>query len=290
MNFVWNPAVFTEAVRQVVLALVLFQIINWTETQIAGALMALSAVLALFTIQTTTPNTTLENAGTSKTQVVEAAKQNAAAGTPGGTGAPGTPGGAGGSEAPRGLGNFSDKGTRGLMLALLLVPALAFSACASKKKPVVLVGQSAVITVDSIGTISDAVAALNLPPATELKIQRVLFNANEKLAPLPGLIIAIDNATKAGETATTEVDKALAYLAEGAKYIDSLNADLKAIPTAAAVLRLVTEVQLAITRAQSLIEQVKAPIPRAQREGKVIEAIAAIGDINAGRGHLVLAN
>lgn len=263
MQFKFNPALLSETVRQILLALVLFGVIHWTDAQMAGVLMAISAVLALFTISQTVSTGVVEAAGTSKAQLHEAARQNDAAGTPGGTGNPNEPGGAGGSNAPRGLGNFSDKSTRGLMLALLLIPAIGLTACAAKK-PAVLVGQSALITVDSIGTISDAVAALNLPPQQELKIQRVLFNVNEKLAPLPGLIVAIDNATKAGESATTEVDKALAYLAEGAKYIDSLNGELKAIPTATAVLKLVTEVQLAITRAQSVIEQVKAPIPRAE--------------------------
>jgi hypothetical protein len=133
MSFKFNPALLSETVRQVVLALVLFGVLQVTDVQLAGGLAALSAVLALFTITNSTPNSTLEAAGTSKTQVVEAAKQNAAAGTPGGTGTPGAPGGAGGENAPRGLGNFSDKGTRGLMLFLALV--IGSSACATNPSP-----------------------------------------------------------------------------------------------------------------------------------------------------------
>jgi len=38
----------TEAIRQIILVLVLFQIIAWTDQQIAGTLMAVSAILGLF--------------------------------------------------------------------------------------------------------------------------------------------------------------------------------------------------------------------------------------------------
>lgn len=280
MKFSFNPALLSEAVRQIVLALVLFGIINWTETQIAGALMALSAVLALFTISQTVSTGVVEAAGTSKTQLHEAARQNEAAGTPGGTGDPNTPGGAGGSNAPNGLGNFSDKNTRGMMIALLLIPSLMLSACANKK-PAQLVGASGVVAVDSIFQIHKAVIALNLPKEKELPVQEALFKANEALAPLPGLVIAIDNATKAGSSATTEVDKALAYLAEGAKYLDSVsnNPNIKAVATAAAVIKMVQEVQLAISRAQQAIEQVKAPIPKAERLRHADDAVAFTGDI-----------
>lgn len=276
MQFKFNPALISEAVRQIVLALVLFGIIQWTETQIAGALMALSAVLAMFTISQTTANSTLEAAGTSKTQVHKAAADNLAAGTPGGTGEPNTPGGAGGPDAPRGLGNFSDKNNRGTGAGLiLLMLALGASSACATKKPAQLVGQSGVVAVESIYQIHLAVVQLNLSKEKELPIQKALYKANEALAPLPGLIVAIDNATKAGDHATTEIDKALAYLTEGAKYLDSIagNPDIKAVATAASVIKLVQEVQLAISRAQTAIEQVKAPIPKAERPN--LSAIAA---------------
>lgn len=153
------------------------------------------------------------------------------------------------------------QGARGLMLLLAFV--IGSSACANRK-PAVLIGQSGVVAVESIGTISDAVVALNLPREKELVIQKALFKANENLAPVPGLIIAIDNATKAGEQATNEVDKALAYLAEGARWLDSVstNPDIKAAATAIAVIKLVQEVQLTVTRAQQAIEKLKQPVPK----------------------------
>jgi hypothetical protein len=51
-----NPTLLLEAVRQIVLALVLFGLVHWTDQQTAGLLMALSAILALFNRATVTPN------------------------------------------------------------------------------------------------------------------------------------------------------------------------------------------------------------------------------------------
>lgn len=65
----FEPTLITEAVRQVVLALVLFNVINWNEQQIAGALMALSAVLALFARELSIPTETVRRAGTSPEQL-----------------------------------------------------------------------------------------------------------------------------------------------------------------------------------------------------------------------------
>lgn len=44
-----HPATVSEAIRQIILCLVLFGVVQWTDQQIAGLLMAVSAVLALFT-------------------------------------------------------------------------------------------------------------------------------------------------------------------------------------------------------------------------------------------------
>lgn len=52
-----NPTSLVEAVRQVALASVLFGLIHWTDAQMAGAMMALSAVLAMFNRGAVTPNT-----------------------------------------------------------------------------------------------------------------------------------------------------------------------------------------------------------------------------------------
>lgn len=55
-----NAVSLTEAIRQVILCLVLFQIIAWNEQQIAGFLMAISAVLALFARGATVSNARVE--------------------------------------------------------------------------------------------------------------------------------------------------------------------------------------------------------------------------------------
>lgn len=44
-----HPATISEAIRQVILCLVLFGVVQWTDQQIAGFLMMISAILALFT-------------------------------------------------------------------------------------------------------------------------------------------------------------------------------------------------------------------------------------------------
>lgn len=163
------------------------------------------------------------------------------------------------------MGNPSSTGKLPMWIVAVIGSAAILSGCATKK-PAVLVGQAGVITVDTINQVSDAVIALNLPRDKELKIQRALLAANGKLAPVPDLILAIDNATKAGEAATTQVDKALAYLAEGAKYLDSVRGDLNAVPTAAAVMALVLKIQNAVTDVQAALERVKAPVPSASAE------------------------
>jgi len=175
-----------------------------------------------------------------------------------------------------------------MWLIAVLGSSLLLSGCAGKK-PAVLVGQAGVVAVDSIYQIHTAVVALNLPREKELAVQKALFKANEALAPLPGLVIAIDNATKAGEQATNEVDKALAYLAEGAKFVESVRGDLNAVPTAAAVIKLVIQVQQAITAAQTAIERVRAPVPQAQQIRNSLDAVARVHYLTRG-SNLVLAN
>lgn len=51
-----NPTALIEAVRQIALALVLFGAIHWNDQQMAGAMMALSAFLAMFNKGVVTPN------------------------------------------------------------------------------------------------------------------------------------------------------------------------------------------------------------------------------------------
>jgi hypothetical protein len=146
------------------------------------------------------------------------------------------------------------------LVAVLSGSLLLGSVGCAKKPPAVVVGQAGVIAVESIYEIHKAVIALNLPKEKEIPIQEALLKANGALAPLPDLVRAIDAATKAGENASTDVDRALAYLSEGAKYIDSVRGNLNAVPTAAAVINLVVKIQQAISSAQAAIERVKAPV------------------------------
>jgi hypothetical protein len=57
-----EPALWAEAVRQTVLMLMLFGIVNWTEAQMLGFMSALSALLAVAVRQTVTPNAKLPKA------------------------------------------------------------------------------------------------------------------------------------------------------------------------------------------------------------------------------------
>jgi hypothetical protein len=161
-----------------------------------------------------------------------------------------------------------------MWILAVLGGSMMLTSCAHKP-PAVVVGQAGVIAVDSIHQIQLAVQALNLPTAQERKIQIALLDANTKLAPVPDLIISIDNATKAGQAATSDVDKALAYLAEGAKYIDAVSTELKAVPTAAAVINLVVKLQTAITASQQAIERVKAPVPPATKGATLMRTAMA---------------
>jgi hypothetical protein len=73
MKLKFQPVMMAEAVRQVILALILFKVIAWTDLQTAAFLMAISAVLAMFTQSVVVPVATVELAGTSATQLKAAA-------------------------------------------------------------------------------------------------------------------------------------------------------------------------------------------------------------------------
>jgi hypothetical protein len=47
-----NSLLLTEAIRQSILAAILFGLVAWTDQQVAGFLMAVSAIMALFTSKT----------------------------------------------------------------------------------------------------------------------------------------------------------------------------------------------------------------------------------------------
>ena len=78
-GFHWEPALISEAIRQVLLALVLLGIFQLTDQQTAGIIMAVSAVLALFTRASVVSEKTLNDAGTSKQSIVATAAANAPA-------------------------------------------------------------------------------------------------------------------------------------------------------------------------------------------------------------------
>jgi hypothetical protein len=74
LGFKYEPALISEAIRQVLLALVLLGIWQATSEQMAGVTMAVSAVLALFTRQASTSQNTLSQAGLSQSIVAARAE------------------------------------------------------------------------------------------------------------------------------------------------------------------------------------------------------------------------
>ena len=81
LSFNFEPASLSEVIRQGILMLVLFGIVNWTDQQIAAVLMFVSGVLTLLTRAKSVPVGTIENAGTTPTQLKAQAETNVAAGT-----------------------------------------------------------------------------------------------------------------------------------------------------------------------------------------------------------------
>lgn len=59
-NSFTNPVVISEALRQILLCLLLFEWIHWNEAQMLGFLSAVSAVLGLF-VRSTTVATSVVN-------------------------------------------------------------------------------------------------------------------------------------------------------------------------------------------------------------------------------------
>jgi hypothetical protein len=76
-GFRWEPALISEAIRQVLLVLVLLGALQLNDQQTAGIIMAVSAILALFTRASVVSQTTLEQAGTDKQTIVATAAANA---------------------------------------------------------------------------------------------------------------------------------------------------------------------------------------------------------------------
>lgn len=74
MNLKFEPLSLTEAARQIVLALILFNIIHWDVAQTTGFLMAFSAALTMIARAKSVPVAIVELAGASATQLKAAAE------------------------------------------------------------------------------------------------------------------------------------------------------------------------------------------------------------------------
>lgn len=68
-----SPNEIASALRAVLYALILFEVLRWSEAQLAGVLLAVEAVLYLFTRTNTVGTGTLHLAGVTKQEVLDAA-------------------------------------------------------------------------------------------------------------------------------------------------------------------------------------------------------------------------
>jgi hypothetical protein len=161
----FNPVTITEALRAVLPVLVLFNIINWTPEQIAGALMAVSAVLAVFVRGTTISTAKLDQRVEERVAAVDAGVRGA--------------GGADGPNVP-GTGSGYDK-LRSLLVVGVVSFAMALSACASSQKQKVVVAyQSAEV---ALGQFQDTEIRLyegkKVPSLTEEKHKAIHANLSK---------------------------------------------------------------------------------------------------------------
>lgn len=265
MKFNWRPDAMLELVRAIVPALILFGFVSWTAEQTAGIYLGVSAILTWITVTFLTVDTkTLEDAGTSKVQVREAAAANIAAGTPGGTGTPGETGGSGGASAPRGLGNMSDKASRGLLLALALIPALALAGCGGKRITTPAGGARAAGDVLELANeahkaVFDGYVAGTIPTSVS---DPIMAAYETKLIPTARKVMV---ALRAWETATTvdlkavragDLQAALALFDGAAKDVFGM-----ALPPGVA-----TTIQDIATRARSIVDQIRALVAAARAD------------------------
>jgi hypothetical protein len=73
-----QPVAVSEAVRQALFTLALFNIVAWTNEQQMAVLQLVSAVMAILTYNSVTSQATLEDAGSSQAAVVVEAEKNKA--------------------------------------------------------------------------------------------------------------------------------------------------------------------------------------------------------------------
>lgn len=74
LGFKYEPALITEAIRQILFALVAVGVLHFTEQQNLAIIAAVSAVLALFTRQSVITENTLRKAGTSGQEIIAEAR------------------------------------------------------------------------------------------------------------------------------------------------------------------------------------------------------------------------
>lgn len=157
---------------------------------------------------------------------------------------------------------------KGLLIGAVLGSAVAFSACGGK--PVILVAQAGQTLAGSIGQAQRATTSLMnagvITPAQARAVHVTLLQANDKLKPLPDLLLAIDAATQAGQSDAGRIAAALQILQAVGVDLDSVVAGLPVGQTAGQVLQAVTE-------ARKLIAQITAAL--AKRHAAVIGPLVA---------------
>lgn len=147
------------------------------------------------------------------------------------------------------------------LVLVLLATQLAGCGLTAQKAPV-LVAKAGLGVAQSIGAISDTVKQLNqaagLPAAAALKIQEGLLTVNTKLAPLPGILRAIDAAQTAGTGPGTNVDKAIGILEAVSGDVATLLAGVPVNETTKALIDLVRAAQTTTTTVLVEIAKLKA--------------------------------
>jgi hypothetical protein len=127
----------------------------------------------------------------------------------------------------------------GLVLALVIAPGCA------RNKPLALVAQTGQSLSGAIIQAQQATRQLTdgnvLTPEQARPVQAALGRAADKMVPLPDLLIAIDAATKQGQTDAGRINAALAILAAVGIELDGSIKGLPVGQTASNVLSAVTE-------------------------------------------------
>ena len=160
---------------------------------------------------------------------------------------------------------------RYLTSIVALVLTLAGAGCG--KKPLVLVAQSGQTLSGSIVEAQKATKALTdgqvLTPRQARPVQETLGEAADAMVPLPDLLIAIDEATRAGQTDAARIEAALKILATVGVKLDDVILNLPVGTTA-------TDVLTAVSEARKLREQVIQLLARRKSAALLLAPAAAI--------------